>query len=223
MIEELKDIPARVSGNRVSGRITADDFVNQTGPGPDVDSDDIRFVEVTDPDFEGFGPGGLLADIKQGFSTMTHLRAFRRTAVVTDKEWMAHPARAGPDDPRRGGPCSASTSLEAAKQWAAGWSLPPEPSRGARRPYHGRLAPVGRSGATSPPSLPARSDNDQMHIGRLHLCEGRPVPDGRTRSCSTSPTAPIRCWCSTPTRRSPERDRAVRAAAMCPALAITVS
>jgi hypothetical protein len=32
----------------------------------------------------------LLADVKQGFSNLKHLRAFKRTAVVSDKEWIAH-------------------------------------------------------------------------------------------------------------------------------------
>jgi len=85
-----------------------------------LDSDEIRFVEVIGPDYEGFGPGGLFADFKQGFSTLKHIRAFKRTAVVSDKEWVAHTMHAlgwmipgevavfGMDE------------LEAAKQWAAG-------------------------------------------------------------------------------------------------------
>ena len=121
MIEEMKDMPAGVTGIRVSGRVTADDF-HQFKPTLDrmLDSEDIRFVEVIGPDYEGFGVGGLLADIKQGFSTIGHLRSFKRTAVVTDKEWIGHALHAlawmipgevalfGPDE------------LEAAKQWAAG-------------------------------------------------------------------------------------------------------
>lgn len=121
MIEVLQDMPAGVSGIRVSGRVTADDF-HQFRPTMDrmLDSDEIRFVEVIGADYEGFGRGGLLADVKQGFSTLKHLRAFKRTAVVTDKEWIAHTLHAlawmipgevalfGLDD------------LEAAKEWAAG-------------------------------------------------------------------------------------------------------
>lgn len=121
VIEEMKDMPAGVTGFRLSGRVTADDF-HQFKPTLDrmLDSDDIRFVEVIGPDYEGFAPGGLLADLKQGFSSITHLRSFRRTALVTDKEWIAHALHAlawmipgevavfGLDE------------LEAAKQWAAG-------------------------------------------------------------------------------------------------------
>ena len=121
MIEELQDMPAGVVGIRVSGRVTADDF-HQFKPTMDrmLDSDDIRFVEVIGPDYEGFGPGGLLADIRQGFSTVTHLRAFKRTAVVTDKDWIAHTLHA------LGWMIPGEVALfgvdehEAAKQWAAG-------------------------------------------------------------------------------------------------------
>lgn len=121
MIEQMQDMPAGVAGIRVSGRVTADDFRQFTPTLKRMlDSDDIRFVEVIDPDYEGFGPGGLLADIKQGFSTMTHLRAFTRTAVVTDKEWIAHTLHALgwmiPGEVALFG----LDELEAAKQWAAG-------------------------------------------------------------------------------------------------------
>ena len=121
MIEELQDMPAGVNGIRVSGRVTADDF-RQFKPTLDrmLDAGDIRFVEVIGADYEGFGPGGLLADIKQGFSTMTHLRALTRTAVVTDKEWIGHALHALswmiPGEVALFG----LDELEAAKQWAAG-------------------------------------------------------------------------------------------------------
>lgn len=121
MIEQLQDMPAGVSGIRVSGRITAEDF-HQFKPTMDrmLDSDDIRFVEVIGPDYEGFGHGGLLADIKQGFSNVKHLRAFTRTAVVTDKEWITHAIHALawmiPGEVALFG----LDELEAAKQWAAG-------------------------------------------------------------------------------------------------------
>lgn len=121
MIEELQGMPDGVNGIRISGRVTADDFA-QFKPTLDrmMDSDEIRFVEVIGSDYEGFGPGGLLADFKQGFSTLKHIRAFKRTAVVSDKEWVAQTMHAlgwmmpgeiavfGLDE------------LEDAKQWAAG-------------------------------------------------------------------------------------------------------
>jgi len=121
MIEELQDVPAGVAGIRISGRVTAEDF-QQFKPTLDrmLDSEEIRFVEVIGPDYEGFGPGGLLADIQQGINTLTHIRALKRTAVVTDKEWVAHALHATawmiPGEVALFG----LDELEAAKQWAAG-------------------------------------------------------------------------------------------------------
>lgn len=121
MIEVLQDMPAGVSGIRVSGRVTADDF-HQFKPTMKqmLDADEIRFVEVIGPDYEGFGHGGLLADVKQGFSNLTRIRAFTRTAVVTDKEWIAHTLHALswmiPGEVALFG----LDELEAAKEWAAG-------------------------------------------------------------------------------------------------------
>lgn len=121
MIEEMHDMPAGVSGIRISGRVTADDF-EQFKPTLDrmLDSDEIRFVEVIGPDYEGFGPGGLLADFKQGLNTLRHIRAFKRTAVVSDKDWVAHTMHALgwmiPGEVAVFG----MDQLEDAKQWAAG-------------------------------------------------------------------------------------------------------
>jgi len=63
MIEGLQDMPAGVSGIRVSGRVDAVDF-RRFKPTLDrmLDSDDIRFVDVIGADYEGLGPGGPLAD-----------------------------------------------------------------------------------------------------------------------------------------------------------------
>ena len=78
-------------------------------------------MEVIASDYEGFGRGGLLEDLKQGFGALIkHHSAFKRIAIVTDKEWVTHTVHAvawmvpgelaifGLDD------------LERAKEWAAG-------------------------------------------------------------------------------------------------------
>ena len=82
---------------------------------------EIRFVEVIASNYEGFGPGGLIEDLKLGFGALfQHHSAFKRVAVVSDKEWVAHTLHAlawmvpgelaifGLDE------------LERAKEWAAG-------------------------------------------------------------------------------------------------------
>ncbi|KKC03845.1 STAS/SEC14 domain-containing protein [Mycobacterium nebraskense] len=91
MIELLPDMPEKVIGIRVSGRLRGDelrdfkpqiDQVLQTG--------EVRIVEVITSDYEGFGPGGFLEDLKLGFGTvLPHHSAFKRIAVVSDKDWVA--------------------------------------------------------------------------------------------------------------------------------------
>ena len=122
MIEVLQDMPAGVAGIRVSGKVTGDE-ISQFKPEMEklLGSEEVRIVEVIAPDYEGFGRGGLVEDLKAGFGTLIqHHSAFKRIAIVTDKEWVGHTVHAigwmvpgelevfGLDD------------LERAKQWAAG-------------------------------------------------------------------------------------------------------
>ena len=122
MIEELQDMPEGVTGIRVSGRLLGDEL-RELKPAMDelLKTGEIRIVEVIASDYEGFGPGGLVEDLKLGFGTvLPHHSAFKRIAVVSDKEWVAHTLHAlawivpgelavfGLDE------------LERAKAWAAG-------------------------------------------------------------------------------------------------------
>jgi stage II sporulation SpoAA-like protein len=122
MIEVLPSMPEGVTGIRVSGRLRGDELreikpaiaeLSKTG--------EIRIVEVIASDYEGFGPGGLVEDLKLGLGTvLPHHSAFKRIAVVSDKEWVVHTLHAlawivpgelavfGLDE------------LERAKEWAAG-------------------------------------------------------------------------------------------------------
>ena len=121
MIEVLQDMPPGVSGLRVSGKVTGNE-ISQFMPEMEklLGSGEVRIVEVIAPDYEGFGRGGLVEDLKQGFGTLIqHHSAFKRIAIVTDKEWVGHTVHLvgwmvpgelevfGLDD------------LERAKQWAA--------------------------------------------------------------------------------------------------------
>ncbi len=122
MIEELPDMPQGVQGIRVSGRLRGDEL-RKFKPAIDelLNTSEIRIVEVIASDYEGFGPGGFVEDIKIGLgSVLPHHSAFRRIAIVSDKEWVAHTLHAlawmipgelavfGLDE------------LEEAKEWAAG-------------------------------------------------------------------------------------------------------
>jgi stage II sporulation SpoAA-like protein len=91
MIELLPDMPEGVTGVRVSGRLGGDE-IRDVKPtiGEMMNTDEIRIVEVIAPDYEGFGPGGLLGDLKLAFTTVwPHHSAFKRIAVVSDEQWVA--------------------------------------------------------------------------------------------------------------------------------------
>ena len=92
MIEVLSDMPEGVTGIRVSGRLRGDDL-REFKPAMEemLNTGEIRIVEVIASDYEGFGPGGLVEDLKLGLGALfRHHSAFKRIAVVSDKEWVAH-------------------------------------------------------------------------------------------------------------------------------------
>ena len=122
MIELLPDMPEGVTGIRVSGRLRGDELRDLK---PTIEellkTGEIRIVEVIASDYEGFGPGGLIEDLKLGFGTvLPHHSAFKRIAVVSDKDWVAHVLHALawmiPGDLAVFG----LDELERAKEWAAG-------------------------------------------------------------------------------------------------------
>jgi hypothetical protein len=122
MIELLPDMPEGVIGIRASGRLRGDELRDFK---PTIEellkTGEIRIVEVIASDYEGFGPGGLIEDLKLGFGTvLPHHSAFKRIAVVSDKDWVAHVLHALawmiPGDLAVFG----LDELERAKEWAAG-------------------------------------------------------------------------------------------------------
>jgi len=122
MIEVLTDMPEGVTGIRVSGRVAGDDIrAFKSRMEELLEADEIRIVEVIAPDYEGFGPGGLVEDLKMGFGALFKRHsAFKRVAVVSDKEWVAHTMHAVgwmvPGELKMFG----LDELDRAKEWAAG-------------------------------------------------------------------------------------------------------
>lgn len=122
MIEMLPDMPQGVTGIRVSGRIRGDEL-REFKPAMEelFNTGEIRIVEVVAPDYEGLGPGGLIEDLKLGFGALIeHHSAFKRIAVVSDKEWVGHALHAFawmfPGELALFG----LDEFERAKEWAAG-------------------------------------------------------------------------------------------------------
>jgi hypothetical protein len=122
MIEILPAMPSGVTGIRVSGRVSGDDLREFEPTMKELShAGEIRIVEVIADDYEGFGPGGLVEDVKLGFGFLLHEHsAFKRVAVVSDKEWVAHTLHAFawlvPGELKIFG----LDELDAAADWAAG-------------------------------------------------------------------------------------------------------
>jgi hypothetical protein len=121
MIELLPDMPEGVTGIRVSGRLRGDELRDfKPAIEEQLKTGEIRIVEVIASDYEGFGVGGFIEDLKLGFGTvLPHYSAFKRIAVVSDKDWVAHVLHALawmiPGDLAVFG----LDELERAKEWAA--------------------------------------------------------------------------------------------------------
>jgi hypothetical protein len=88
MISELTNMPPGVVGFEVRGKVEATDYRDVVLPALEraFESGEIRFLIVM-ADFAGMSGGAIWQDLKLGFE---HLRAWKRTAVVTDLEWVTH-------------------------------------------------------------------------------------------------------------------------------------
>ena len=122
MIEVLPDMPEGVIGIRVSGRVSGDDLRAFKPTMEELRKrGEIRIVEVVADDYEGFGPGGLIEDLKLGLGALIGQHsAFKRIAVVSNKGWVAHALHAFawmiPGEVK----LFRLDELEQAKEWAAG-------------------------------------------------------------------------------------------------------
>lgn len=121
VIEVLPDMPQGVTGIRVSGRLRGEDL-RELKPTMEelLKTGEVRIVEVIATDYEGFGRGGLVEDLKLGFGVLQHHSALKRIAIVSDKDWVAHTLHALawmiPGELEIFG----LDQLERAKEWAAG-------------------------------------------------------------------------------------------------------
>jgi SpoIIAA-like len=88
MLNELPDLPSGVIGFEVSGKLRTEDYRDILQPALQAAAatGEVRVVIVI-PKFEGFSGGALWQDLKMG---VEHWRAWKRIALVTDVEWMAH-------------------------------------------------------------------------------------------------------------------------------------
>jgi hypothetical protein len=91
VIETLGNLPEGVLGFKGSGKVTRDEYRGMMGPiyqklergGP------VNLLFVVGDDF-GLDAGALWEDMKAGSIGLKHRSAWRRMAVVTDKDLFRH-------------------------------------------------------------------------------------------------------------------------------------
>ena len=131
MIELLNDMPQGVTGIRVSGRVHGEQLHEfKAAMAKHLGTGEIRLVEVIDNDYEGFGHGGLGQEITTGLGALfTNHSAFKRIALVTDKEWVVNAMLALAWMLPGEIAIFRLDHLDDAKQWAAGRVVVTTPAR----------------------------------------------------------------------------------------------
>jgi SpoIIAA-like len=92
MIETLDGMEPGTLGFRATGKVTGAEYRDVLLPAmrAAAEAGDVRLVFVVGPGFEAFEPGALLEDAKTGIKLgFGHLSAWKRTALVTDVEWIS--------------------------------------------------------------------------------------------------------------------------------------
>jgi hypothetical protein len=122
MVERIDDMPEGTIGFRASGEVTREDYRQVLEPAlrEAVASGEVRMLYITDSTFEMDG-GAVLEDAKTGLKLgLSHLSVWKRTAVVTDVEWVSRAIRLfawiAPGEVR----VWALDGLAEAREWIAG-------------------------------------------------------------------------------------------------------
>jgi hypothetical protein len=123
MIERLTDMPAGTVGFRVNGEVHRSDYTDVLEPelrGAVESGDGLRTLYLIE-DLDELEPSAIWEDAKTGFDLgVRHHDQWRRSAIVTDQEWMARAARMFawmiPGEAR----IYPIAELEQAKAWVAG-------------------------------------------------------------------------------------------------------
>jgi hypothetical protein len=95
VIEILSDMPAGTIGFRATGEIKREDYDNVLTPELEraLAAGELRTLYVIE-DLDDIEPGALWADSKLGFDLgVRHHKAWVRSAIVTDIDWMARATR----------------------------------------------------------------------------------------------------------------------------------
>jgi len=121
MVERIEGMPAGTIGFKVVEKLTGDDYREQIEPalGEAAARGEVRLLFEIDAGF-GMDAGALIEDAKTGLkSGLGHMKAWKRTALVTDVDWIRKAIKAfgfmAPGEVRAFEP----GELGAAKAWVA--------------------------------------------------------------------------------------------------------
>jgi hypothetical protein len=121
VVERIEEMPAGTIGFKVVSDLTGDDYRDQIEPAlaAAVEAGDVRLLFEIDAGF-GMDAGAVIEDAKTGLKLgLGHMKAWRRTAIVTDVDWISKAIRAfgfmAPGEVKVFGP----GELGAAKVWVA--------------------------------------------------------------------------------------------------------
>jgi hypothetical protein len=122
MVEKIEDMPAGTIGFKASGEVTAEDYRGVLEPAlrEAVEGGEVRMLYVVDTDFK-MDAGAFKEDAKTGLEIgLRHHSAWKRTALVTDVEWVKSAIRLfawmAPGEVKVWG----TDGLEEAREWVAG-------------------------------------------------------------------------------------------------------
>ncbi len=90
MVERIAEMPAGTIGFKVVADLTGDDYKDRIEPAlaAAADTGDVRLLFEIDAGF-GMDAGAVIEDAKTGLKLgLGHMKAWKRTAVVTDVEWI---------------------------------------------------------------------------------------------------------------------------------------
>ena len=91
MIEALDGMPPGTVGIRATGHVTRDEYREDvlTPLRAAAEAGEVRLLFAVGPGFDRFDAGALAEDAKLGLTVgLGHLRAWKRTAVATDVDWI---------------------------------------------------------------------------------------------------------------------------------------
>src|ERR1700710_1633310 len=121
MVERIEGMPTGTIGFKVVADLTGDDYRKRIEPAlaEAAEKGDVRLLFEIDTNF-GMSAGAVIEDAKTGLKLgLGHMKAWRRTAIVTDVDWIRKAIKAFGFMSRGEVKVFEPAELGAAKVWVA--------------------------------------------------------------------------------------------------------